>query len=153
MRFLNKRPTLQSAIGRKSDTNKGNKNKSIADMYPKASNDTKEFIRKLEEQEREVHSKRKKKSGGKKGGSKSDSKNAGKGLGPESGSLNEWSFADSGQPKANMYADDDWGDTSRPGTSANSQRGGGSPSAGGEMSISRSGMLLPLEGTSIAEEY
>lgn len=151
--FLSKRPTLQSAIGRKADATKGNKNKSIADMYPKASNDTKEFIRKLEEQEREIHGvKGKKKSGGKKGGSKSGSKNAGKGLGPESGSLNEWSFADSGQPKANMYADDDWGDTSRPGTSASSQRGGGSPSAGGEVSKSRSGMLLPLEGNSIAEE-
>jgi len=148
--FLNKRPSLQSAIGRKSDKSKKNTHKSIADMYPKASNDTKDFIRKLEEQERSVHSKTKSAEG--KNGGKGGNKNAGKGPGPESGNLNEWSFADSGAAKFNMYAGDDWGDTSRPGTSANSQREGRSPNARGEMSMSRSGKLLPLEGTSIAEE-
>jgi len=139
--FLNKKPTLQSAIGRNADKNKKSHSKSISDMYPKASNDTKDFIRKLEEQEKRVYSKGKM-SGGK--------KNTSKGPGPQR-NLNEWSFADSGSANSKMYAGDDWSDTSRPGTSANSQRGGGSPNARGDMS--RSGMLLPLEGTSIAEEY
>jgi Ca2+-binding EF-hand superfamily protein len=192
--FLKKRPSLQSAIA----PNKGLKGKkssgSFADLYPKASKDTQDFIRQLELREKDImgdsedaeSGKTKKKTKKKKNRAESSAR-SGLGadesgayastfeeedtsrFGPES-TLNDWKFSDSGQPKASisMYAGEEF--QSRPGTSANSQRGGtGGTGGSADRSGSRSAnghnhsnprMLQSLDGTSspgaggsIAEEY
>ena len=144
--FLQKRPTLQSAIGRTKGSSKG-AGKSMADLFPKASKDTKDFIRKLEDEEKRVHSQGKKKS---KKGSKNGSVSASRqesfmDLGEAGGNLDDWNFSQS-NVKANiqMGQDEDW-DAMRPTTSANSQRAGSSKDT-------RGGRVSPLQGTSIVEE-
>ena len=172
--FLQKRPTLQSAIAPNSSKSGGKgkkKGKSLADQFPKASKDTKEFIRLLEIQEKEVHSSTKIKRKGNRSMTTSESimlqpsTRGGRGtaqgqegqFGPES-TLNDWKFSDDGQAKASMYQGTDEFE-SRPGTSANSQRSGTSPGSRDQNGGSRNNtrMLQPLDGTSdvgsIAEEY
>ena len=146
----------------------------MADMYPSASRDCKDFIRSLEMSERELRtqktSKKKRGSGSKKKSSGLDAfaSSVGGGNGNNqnkqnyhednnAGTLDNWSFADEGNPKAamnsSMYASEDF--DSRPGTSANSDRGAsqGSSSRGGRRPPQQGGGGMDTHDTSIAEEY
>jgi Ca2+-binding EF-hand superfamily protein len=154
--FLQKKPSLQSAISPSKGLSKGIKNgkmiKSLADLFPSASKDAKDFIKDLELKEKNIKYKNKKKKGG--GGGSSNNNNGTKktkfgairdapSSNPISGNkkvlgkssnnnnnnnedsnLDEWQFADGDNqiPLQNNSLYNSADFESRPGTSANSDR-------------------------------